>query len=53
MKVHAPAIIIICGAIIAINGGNAPVFPNALNRLTMKYSAKHVSIPKLNLMPKE
>ena len=52
MKVHAPVIIIICGAIIAINGGRAPVFPKALNKCTMKYKEKQVNIPKLNFVPK-
>jgi hypothetical protein len=36
MKVHAPVMIIICGATIAIIGGRAPVLPNALNMFTMK-----------------
>jgi hypothetical protein len=36
MKVHAPVMIIICGATIAIIGGSAPVFPNALNIFTIK-----------------
>ncbi len=52
MNIHAPAIIIICGATIANIGGNAPVFPNALNKLTVKYRAKQVNIPKLNFKPK-
>ena len=52
MNMHAPVIIIIWGAIIAINGGNVPVFPNALNKFTTKYKAKHVKIPKLNFKPK-
>ena len=52
INTHAPAIMIICGAIIATNGGNVPVFPSALNKLTIKYNAKHVNIPRLNLIPK-
>ena len=52
MNTHAPAIIIIWGAMIANIGGNAPVVPNALNKLTTKYNAKQVTIPKLNLAPK-
>ena len=52
MNMQAPAMIITCGAIIAINGGNAPVFPSALKRLTIKYNAKHVNIPRLNFIPK-
>ena len=51
-NIHAPAIIIICGAIIDTNGGNVPDTPNALNKFTTKYNAKHVMIPKLNLIPK-
>ena len=49
---HAPAIIMIGGAITDINGGNVPVAPKALNRFIIKYKAKHVKIPKLNFNPK-
>ena len=40
------------GAIIDNNGGNVPVAPKALNKLIKKYNAKHVMMPRLNLIPK-
>ena len=40
------------GAIIANIGGNTPVAPSALNIFIIKYDAKHVTIPILNLKPK-
>lgn len=52
MNIPAPAIIINGGAIIDSIGGNAPVAPMALNMFTRKYTAKHVMIPRLNLIPK-
>ena len=52
INMPAPAIIISGGAMIANNGGSAPVAPNALNILVIKYIAKHVKIPILNFMPK-
>ena len=48
----APAIMISGGAMIDKTGGNVPVAPNALNMFIRKYTAKHVTIPKLNLIPK-
>ncbi len=52
INTHAPAIIIIWGAIMAIKGGKIPVLPSALNKLVIKYNAKHTNIPKLNFIPK-
>ena len=52
MNMPAPAIIINGGAIIESIGGRVPVVPKALNKLIKKYTAKHVIIPRLNLMPK-
>ena len=52
MNIPAPAIIISGGAIIDNIGGNAPVAPSALNKLIKKYNAKHVIMPRLNLIPK-
>lgn len=52
MKMPAPAIIIRGGAIMANSGGNTPVAPRALNIFVKKYTAKHVIMPMLNLMPK-
>ena len=48
----APAMIISGGAIIASTAGKAPVAPSALNTFIVKYDAKHVTIPILNLNPK-
>ena len=52
INIPVPAIIISGGAIIDNIGGNVPVAPSALNKFIRKYNAKHVIIPKLNLMPK-
>jgi hypothetical protein len=52
INIPAPAIIINGGAIIDNIGGNAPVAPNALNIFIKKYNAKHVTIPRLNFIPK-
>ena len=49
IKAPAPAIIISGGAIIAKIAGNTPVDPNALNIFIIKYDAKHVITPMLNL----
>ena len=52
INVAAAAIIINWGATIANIAGNALVDPNALNILVIKYSAKHVTIPNANFVPK-
>lgn len=49
MNIPAPAIMISGGAIMASIAGNAPVDPNALNIFIIKYDAKHVITPMLNL----
>ena len=52
INIPAPAIIINGGAMIDSIGGRVPVAPKALNMFTKKYTAKHVIMPRLNLMPK-